>query len=272
MTAKITKYALITGASLGIGRAMARECAKRGVNLLLVALPGSDLIDLADELRENYAVQVHPFEIDMTSNHAAEEIYDWCKANRYYISILINNAGIGGRECFDSSPTKTIENMLLLNVHATTVLCRLMIPILKQSEKAHILNVSSTAAFFHIPNKVVYSASKAYIYSFSRGLAAELKKSSISISVLCPGGANNRLDPVVKKKLNNELMEFFHLSPEKIASTAIKEMIAGKGVIVPGFASKVYRLVATVLPRPVVAWAVNRIFRETSLKELTSSK
>lgn len=266
MNSNSVKYALITGASMGIGRAMARECAKRGVNLLLVALPGDELGQLADELRDHYGVQVHPFEIDMTSTQASQQIYDWCKANQYYISILINNAGIGGHESFDSSPTTTIEKMLLLNVQATTVLCRLMIPLLKQSQRAHILNVSSTAAFFHIPNKVVYSASKAYIYSFSRGLAAELKNSSISISVLCPGGANNRLDPIVKKKLSNELMEFIHLSPERIANTAIKKMIAGKAVIVPGFASKAYRLVATVLPRPVVTWLVNRLFTEVSMK------
>lgn len=266
MSAESSNYALITGASLGIGRAMARECAKRGVNLVLVALPGDELTQLADELRDHYSIQVHSLEIDMTSTQAAQQIFDWCKANQCFISILINNAGIGGHENFDSSTTAAIEKMLLLNVQATTVLCRLMIPLLKQSEKAHILNVSSTAAFFHIPNKVVYSASKAYIYSFSRGLAAELKNSSISISVLCAGGANNRLDPVVKKKLNNELLELFHLSPEKIASTAIREMIAGKAVIIPGFASKTYRLVALLLPRPVVTWFVNRLFTEVSIK------
>ena len=142
-----TVYTLITGGSLGIGRALADECARRGVNLLLVALPGPELEQSANEIREAYSIMVDTFGIDLTEPSAPEAVHQWCMERNYKVDILMNNAGIAGSAIFEESSIAYSDERMLLNMRALVILSRLFLPMLKQHKRAYILNTGSFSAY-----------------------------------------------------------------------------------------------------------------------------
>ena len=143
-------YTLITGASKGLGKAFANECARRRMNLILVSLPGENLKCLQSELQVRYGVRVFFRETDLTERDAVEQLAHWIN-EKFSIKMLINNAGVGGTQFFDSSSVDYLDNMIQLNVRAMTLLTRLLIPQLRRNMNTYILNVSSLAAFSPVP-------------------------------------------------------------------------------------------------------------------------
>src|SRR5580658_1688875 len=166
------KFALITGASEGLGKCIALECARMGKHLILVALPGSGLPQLADNIQRQFGVNVHYFEKDLTLEESCISIYNEITANRLAVNMLINNAGIGNTGTFEEGSIGLYEREIKLNVLATTLLTRLFIQNLKDNAPAHILNVASLAAIITPPppGKPVYAATKAFILSFTLSL------------------------------------------------------------------------------------------------------
>ena len=173
-------YTIITGASCGLGKELAMECARRGRNLLLTALPGENVRQVGAQLADQYNIDVIAFEADLTKT---EEIADLAKLinENYEVDMLINNAGLGGALPFLEASPQYIEQIILLNMYALVMLTRFLLPNLKRQENGYILNIASLAAFSPMPFKTVYPASKAFVYSFSRGLDAELKGTGISV-------------------------------------------------------------------------------------------
>ncbi|MEM9982140.1 MAG: SDR family NAD(P)-dependent oxidoreductase, partial [Bacteroidota bacterium] len=142
-------FALITGASQGIGKYMALELAKKGVSLVLVALPTTVLEETAQAIQIQYpAIEVHTIGVDLTEDNTAQKIYDLCQEKKITIQYLINNAGMGYTGAFDSFPIDFLDNLMKLNMLATTRLIRLFIDDLKQQPKAYILNVASIAGLY----------------------------------------------------------------------------------------------------------------------------
>ena len=139
------KWALITGSSQGIGRAMAAECARRGLNLALVALPETGLPQVADELVTLYDVDVRYWEIDLCDHRAVQEMVGEITGDGLEMELLVNNAGIGSTAPFLQQDTDIIHTVLDLNVKALTVLTNMMLPLLQEQRAAHILNVASLA-------------------------------------------------------------------------------------------------------------------------------
>ncbi len=242
-----TKYTLITGASTGLGKQLAIECAGRGMNLILVSLPNENLDELAKELIIQFKVSVIFREEDLTIRDSVEEIARWIRDN-YSINMLINNAGIGGTHLFEDSELNYLNDIIQLNIRAMVLLTRLLLPELQKHEKGYILNVSSLAAFSPVPYKTIYPASKAFIYHFSRGLRAELKNSNINVSVLNPGPIRTNSD--VRKRINNQssYVRMSILSPERIARIAIRKLLKGKSVIIPGFLNHFNSVVIRLVP------------------------
>lgn len=193
-------FTLITGASAGIGKEMAVNCAKRGFNLLLISLPNTSLEAVSLSLSMEYGVKVHYFEIDLNSFNSPGEVYEWCMRNNYTVNMLINNVGMGGRSKFENLNLTTIHTLINLNIFVVSAITNLFIPMLKSQPKAYILNVSSTASYFNIPNKIVYAATKAYVNTFTTSLRNELSHTNISVSLLCPGGSTHIVDSEVEKK------------------------------------------------------------------------
>lgn len=159
-------YAVVTGASQGLGKSFAQELAKKGFNLILMSLPNQNLSELTLTLQQNYGIKVVCKETDLSIKENVILVTEWINKN-YDISILINNAGVGGTKKFEEASHFYIEKIIQINVMATSLLTHQLLPNLQKREKAYVLNVSSLAAFSPIGYKTVYPASKAFIHSFS---------------------------------------------------------------------------------------------------------
>lgn len=159
-------YTVITGASKGLGRELAIECAQNNINLILIALPSEDLKSLCEQLMNKFKIKAQYYEVDLTEIDSILNLFNKIKEN-YKINGIINNAGLGGSMPFNTSSIKYLDNMILLNIRALSLLTRLFVPELMEHKKSYILNIASMAAYSPIPYKTVYPASKAYVYYFS---------------------------------------------------------------------------------------------------------
>ena len=262
---KTEKYTLITGASTGLGKELARECAQLGKNLILTALPGEEVNRLGIYFADEYGVSVKTFETDLTKFGAVEYLVD--KIYDFEIEILINNAGVGGTKSFLDATPGYIDQIVMLNMRALVLLTRLLLPVLKRQGKAYILNIASMASFGPMPFKTVYPASKAFVYSFSRGLGAELKGTGITVSVAHPGGMRTNAEVIRRIESHNRLIRSTTLSVSKVAQICIRQLLKGDELIIPGFMNKLSWLVLKMVP----VWMRLKIMRVTLQNEIKGS-
>ncbi len=241
-------YTLITGASDGFGKALAIECAKRKMNLALVALPGPQLFHLACFIRRNFFVEVKVFEKDLTKECSCYELFHEIRDQEIEVNILINNAGIGNTEFFTNMSPAFFTKQIQLNIMATTLVTSLFIPELKKNGPAHILNVGSLCSFFDMPKKQVYGGTKSFVYFFSRSLRLELEADNIDVSVVCPGGMNTNIQVSFMNKTGNYLSRMSVMNPEKVAQQVIDKMLAGKKLIIPGKLNNIFLVFDKILP------------------------
>ncbi|WP_234735240.1 SDR family NAD(P)-dependent oxidoreductase [Tellurirhabdus bombi] len=233
------KYVLITGASAGLGKAMALELARQGENLILVALPNEGLDELTRHIKLVYNVSVFSYETDLRFRPNIEALVEWVSNQNLTIYYLINNAGIGGSKPFEQAETEQLERIIQLNVIGTALLTRLLLPFLVKNQQSYVLNVSSMAAFSPLPYKTVYPASKAFIYSFSLGLRAELSHRGVQVSVLHPGPMPTSTENLDRLRKHGWLGQISTVPTETIAQIALQQVARGKRVIIPGWANKV---------------------------------
>lgn len=259
-------YTLITGSSEGLGKAFAIECAKRNMNLILVALPGPELIALATLIKNNYPIDVVYVGTDLCRDESCKELLAEVIAQNLQVNILINNAGIGGTVLFGQGSPLLYEKQIRLNVLATTMITRLFLPLLQENSCSHILNVGSLASFFHLPKKHVYGATKSFVYSFSKSLREELRSSNVQVSVLCPGGINTNPALTLMLKSGNYWSRVSVMNPEEVAQVAINGLLSGKDVIIPGRLNKFFMLLDKLLPN-----FFKRILIGGSMKKLDSN-
>jgi len=245
-------YALITGASKGIGKAMAIALAKRKVNLLLAARSATALGDLQLEIQTTYGITVDSLAIDLTGPNAASDLYQWVVNKKINISILINNAGYGLWGKFGELNLSEQLEMCQLNINVVTALCHYFIPMLQNEKQAYILNVCSTAAYQAVPTLAVYSATKAYILSFTRALRFELKNSSISVSCLSPGPVDTGFAERAGLDAFSKMAEKFNMKPNEVAEIALKGMFARKSEIIPGFTNIISVYANRMLPKAFI--------------------
>ena len=242
---KALNHALITGASEGLGKILAIDLAKRNYNILLVALPNENLDILAAQIK-SLNVEVEFFETDLTKKDNLLKLADW--ANKFPIEVLINNAGCGGSKYINEASVDYIENIILLNVRATSLITKLLIPNLTQRTKSYILNISSMAAFSPIGYKTVYPASKKFIDFFSLGLNEELKSNNVTVSVLYPGPM--KTNPNVSKRIE-EQSKFVNagvIDLENVARISLNKLFSGKTRIIVGKLNKLSRIILAILP------------------------
>jgi short-subunit dehydrogenase len=231
-------YALITGAGKGIGRAMALQLGQKGHNLLLVSRSKSDLQSLATQLKTEYNVKVEYLAIDLSIKDAALNVYNWVNTIAVPVSILINNAGHGLWGDFEALPLEGQTAMMQVNMNALVELSHLFIPLLKQQKQAHILNIASTAAYQAVPVLAVYSATKAFVLSFSRALRYELKNTRVAVSCLSPGPTDTGFAKRAGMEALAELAEKFNMQADDVARIGLKGMFHKKAEIVPGLLNR----------------------------------
>jgi uncharacterized protein len=261
-------YALVTGASSGIGKAIAYELASRKVDLILVALPQTGLPDVSDQISNEYAVDVKFYELDLTQEGSASQLYKWCGQQDLRINTLINNAGLGTQGSFEHTTVSDLETMLKLNNQVLVMLSYYFLPDLKLHQPSAILNVGSLASFMNIPGKAVYAASKSFVYSFSRSLRLEVRQHRVSVSCLCPGGTMTS-DRVMKNigKLGFAGKAMLQ-RPDEVAKVAVRQMYQGRKLIIPGWHNRLLYKLWMLMPQKIVDMILCLIFfkREVSVK------
>ena len=241
-------FVLITGGSEGIGKAIAIEFAKRQHDLVLVALPDKNLFDCAENIKTKYNVKVHTYPTDLMDKDAPKQLYEWCVEHGILVNILINNAGMGGTFIFEKTDIALFEKIVQLNIQPLISLSHLFIPGMKGLPKAYILNVGSIASFYPVPYKSIYAASKSFVYSFSMALKEELKTTSIKVSVLCPGPVPTNREVIARIEAQGRLGKLLKMSSDEVARIAVRGLLNGKTIIIPGMLNRFSLFVMKSLP------------------------
>ena len=257
----LNEHVLITGACSGLGKALAQQCAKRGMNLILVELPGMNAASLATFLQHAYGIKVVVFEFDLTNLGEMQQQLQRI-SEQYSLSFVINNAGIGGTEPLMTASLERLDQIIALNVRSMALLTRVLLPNLVAHGDSYILNVSSMAAFTPIAYKTVYPATKAFIASFSLGLREELKGSGVSVSVLYPGAIMTNAS-VSRRILGLGFKgKIGLLSTDEIAAMAIRKTLEKQATIIPGRINRLSQVMLRFLPTLFKSGIVSRAVKK----------
>jgi len=243
-------YALITGASSGIGYEMAQVFAANGHNLILVARSEQKLKDLKTQLEQEFKlIKAEVVAIDLSKPDSAEQLYKTTIENNWNVNILVNNAGFGDHGEFATSDLKKNQEMIDLNILTLTKLCHLYLKNMLKHRNGKILNVASTASFQPGPLMSVYYATKAYVLHFSEGLHEELIGTGVTVTALCPGSTTSGFQAVANLS-NVPLLDTLKLpSSLEVAEYGYRAMKDNKVVAVHGKLNKLFAIGAGFMPR-----------------------
>ncbi len=242
----MSKVALITGASAGLGVEFARQLSSRGLRLVLVARRKERLEELVKELGNARATA-----IDLSRPDAAAKLMSEVEAAGEQVEILINNAGFGLIGKFAELDARRLRQMIELNVSTLTDLCRAVAPGMIERESGAILNVASTAAFQPGPNMAVYFATKAFVLSFTEALHEELKPHSIRVSCLCPGPTRTEFGDVAGFG-GNALFDRVAMDSPAVVEAGLAGLDRNQAVVIPGIVNKIGATSTRFAPRSVV--------------------
>ncbi len=255
-------YALITGASKGIGKAIAEELAMRKNDLLLVARSEELLQQVTAELGQKYGIKTAYLAIDLSEADAAQRVFNWCIEQNFNINILVNNAGYGLSGSFDRHTLTENQNMLQLNMLVPVALTQLFLPQLLLQPQSYILNTASSAAYQAVPGLSLYAASKAFLLRFSRGLHQELRHKHVSVTCVSPGATDT--DFVLRAKLGPKGLKAasqVNMTPQAVAKIAVKAMYQKKAEVITGTINKLGAFVSWLLPKSLVERTAMKIYQ-----------
>jgi len=255
------RWALVTGASAGIGETFARALAERGMNLVLAARREDRLRELAAALSRDFRVHTHVSVTDLSKPGAAGVLWlDACGGGRS-IRLLVNNAGFGLRGDFRDLPAARQVEMVKVNCVAPMELAHLAVNEMWSSgEPGGIVNVASVAGYLPIPTLATYAASKAFLISLSEALAEECRDSGIRVVTLNPGPVQTEFQSVAGTNVNDRTLGV--RSPEDVVAAALARLEAGGGTVTPGFSNQLTSAMARVAPRGMVVRAAKAVYRK----------
>lgn len=251
--------ALITGASAGIGRELARQLAPRARTLILIARREERLLALREELRARHPnLQVHVFPVDLSKHKSVSNLCDALAEESLAPDFLINNAGLGDRGAFATGDFGRVNDMVQVNVVSLTLLTRKLLPAMVAAKRGAILNVSSSASFLPIAGFAVYAATKAYVTSFSEALRAEMRQFGVSVTALCPGPVHTEFDSIARRADATEenAPEFTYVAVETVARAALEAVEDDRALVIPGLAMKFAMFLVRLTPLAVLRLAM----------------
>jgi short-subunit dehydrogenase len=260
MTPWSGKWALVTGASAGIGVALAEELARGGTNLILTARRRERLEELAQKLSAAHKIQAKIFVADLAAADAPEKIFQFTKTQGMEIELLINNAGFGVYGEFPTVETRRLTDMVQVNCAAVVHLTRLYLPEMVSRKRGDVLIVASTASFQSVPYISTYAATKAFDLLFAEGLAEEMKPHGVRVCALCPGSTESEFAEVAGQthiaatRANRE-------TADKVARTGLRALAAGKSYVISGLGNYLGVLGQRLVSRRMVARVAARMFR-----------
>jgi len=252
------KWALVTGASAGIGVALARELAAGGTHLVLTARRRDRLEELARSLRSQHGIQAEIFAADLAQPQAPIEIYSFTKQKGLAIDLLINNAGFGQYGELSSVDTQRLLDMVQVNCTAVVHLTRLYLADMVGMRRGDVLILASTAAFQAVPYISTYAATKAFDLFFAEGLADEMRPHGIRVCALCPGSTESEFHTVAgQEKFTQKHQE----TAEKVARTGLQALAAGKSYVISGVGNYLGAHSQRLVPRRMVTQIAAKMFR-----------
>jgi len=251
------KWALITGASAGIGVAFAEELASGGTKLVLTARRKDRLDELARRLTATYKINTEVFPADLANANAPERIFAFTKEKAIEIDLLINNAGFGQYGEFHSVEEQRLLDMVQVNCSAVVHLTRLYLPEMVARRRGDILILASTASFQAVPYISTYAATKAFDLVFAEGLAEEMKPYGIRVCALCPGSTESEFHTVAGQEKFKHNAE----TAEKVAHTGLKALAAGKSYVISGLGNYLGAHGERLVPRRFVTKVAAGMFK-----------
>jgi short-subunit dehydrogenase len=257
------EWALITGASAGIGVALATQLASEGTHLILTARRQDRLEALAEKLRSTHGVRTEVFAADLAQPIAPQQIYDFTQQKKIEIDLLINNAGFGQYGELPTVETQRLLDMVQVNCLAVVHLTRLYLADMVARKRGAVLILASTASFQAVPYISTYAATKAFDLLFAEGLAEEMKPHGIRVCALCPGSTESEFHAVAGQEEFSRAPE----TAEKVARTGLQALAEGKSYVISGLGNYLGTQSQRLVPRRMVTRIAADMFRPNKWKK-----
>lgn len=251
---KGSKTALVTGASTGIGRCYAEQLAALGYNLIIVSRDGELLNKAAKEITDTHGVKVSVLAKNLATLTAAEELFEWTKSEGHTVNVLINNAGMFSFCDILDTPTERIKETILLHDATNTMLCKLFAADMASRGGGHILNMSSYSIWMPWPGLSLYSASKAYLKSFSVAFAKEVREKKVYVTAVCPAGIATDLYGLSKKWQKIGLNIHALSTPKFCARRGLNSLWRRRRSVVPDWWMRLLIPILEYLPMFILRW------------------
>jgi len=252
------KWALVTGASAGIGAEFARQLAAAGAHLILTARRRDRLLALAAQLRAAHGVSLEVFEADLARPDAPEALFRFAREKDIAVEVLVNNAGFGAYGPFHEVPAARQLEMVQVNISAVVHLTHLFLPAMLQRRRGDVLILASTAGFQAVPYISTYAATKSFDLFFAEALAEEVREFGVHVTALCPGATTTEFQQVAAQP---DYAFRSAETAEKVARVGLEALAAGKPVVISGARNNVMTQSQRLAPRRLVTSMAARLFR-----------
>ncbi len=252
--------AVVTGASQGLGAAIAHELAREGFAVLLVARTAQALEGVRASVGELNGARAHVLALDLMVPDAVDQVRTTIQAIGVPLTCLVNNAGYGLYGLFDQRPMEEQLRMMRLNMDVPVILTHALLPQLKAAKRAYILNISSMTAYGSIATLATYGGSKAFVLRWSRALGVELKGTGVTVTCACPGSIITGFTERAGMLVMDDLAKKFGTGPLPVARTAVHALLKGRAEVVPGLLNRITAFLQQVLPAGPVERTASGIY------------
>lgn len=264
-------YALITGASQGIGAAIALELARKGFGVVVTARSEDALRDVCSKAAALNGGRAHALAVDLLEAEGPGRIVRFLHEHKLPLTCLVNNAGHAHWGLFGDEPMEEHRKLMRLNMDVPVEITHALLPDLKRADRAYILNTSSMTAYHALASMALYAASKAFILRWSRSLRIELKGTPVTVTAVCPGSVITGFTARAGMQAMDDLAKKFGTPPEPVAAAAVTAMLKGKAEVVPGLLNKITAAVQTIMPMSVNEGTASGIYLKRLPRRKASS-
>ena len=263
-------HVLITGATGGLGKAFAVECASRGWDLFLTDLNDATLAVLAEGLQKTYGVEVITYACDLTDEDARAKLCETLYKNNWRFGILINVAGTDYEGPFYERTREQIRTIVRLNIEGTLEMTHAVMGIRDPYTTLLIINVASLAAFYPMPVKAIYAASKRFILDFTLALREEVRPLGATVTALCPAGLPTNKECIQGIEAQGLIGQLTTQNIGSVAAMTVDYALKGRAVCIPGLLNQIFQFLGNLLPSSFLAWLIGRRWQETHQKSQES--
>ena len=261
MVNEAVKYAMVTGASSGIGWHISRELAARGYSIVAVSNQVGQLNDLKSELEKDFQIDVLLVDCDLSQASAAESIFDFCRQAKLQVEVLVNNAGMFVYGEVAGADIEKVRAILHLHMNTPALLCRLFGAVMVENQSGYILNVSSISAVMPYPTISLYGPTKTFLRKFTRALRTELKVRGVSVCCLLPGATATALYDTKNINLSLAMRLGIMKKPDVVAKAAVNALFRKRAECIPGLLNRFIMGFVPLLPPSLIGFIYKKMKR-----------